>query len=532
MKSYDDMYEYLERQPQTLSGGQKQRLLIARSMAAKPNILILDDASSALDYKTDANLRQALAQHFKDTTIVTVAQRVSSIMHADLILVLDDGRVIEVKDFPGFAEKVDAFVKGGGTYVATYISGWVNEENLAFLGGYPGPLRSVLGIWDEETDALDETQANSFCYNGTKYACKEVCALVHPETAQSLAVYEENFYQGMPVLTKNNFGNGSAYYIAARTGRDFLKAFYGELAKETAIAVKEADKAAKVIGGVQYSRDVHYMDTALSIMGEYIDAITFHEYTADEQKVFSRVRALRALCDLYNPAIEIIQGESGSQSRSGGAGALKRGAWTPRKQAKQLLRHTVADLMTEVKFASYFTCVDMIEALLGDRAVKSTYMDYGYFGVLGAEFDEEGFAIGEYSPKPSYYALQNLCSLFAEKVESVNLPILIRQEESTRIFGSDLSEKELTYGGFRKPNGTNALFYWAPTDLMTIELESTISLQIAGLGEKVKLVDPMDGSVYELPENMIEKKAKGQLLLKNVPVKDYPMALVFGDYLI
>jgi len=108
----------------------------------------------------------------------------------------------------------------------------VNEENLAFLGGYPGPLRSVLGIWDEETDALDETQANSFCYNGTKYACKEVCALVHPETAQSLAVYEENFYQGMPVLTKNRFGNGSAYYIAARTGRDFLKAFYGELAKE------------------------------------------------------------------------------------------------------------------------------------------------------------------------------------------------------------------------------------------------------------------------------------------------------------
>ena len=132
----------------------------------------------------------------------------------------------------GFAEKVEAFVQNGGTYVASYISGWVNEDNLAFLGGYPGPLRKVLGIWDEETDALDETQTNCFTYNGTKYECKEVCALVHAETAVPLAAYEENFYQGMPVLTKNSFGQGSTYYIAARTGRDFLQAVYGEIAKE------------------------------------------------------------------------------------------------------------------------------------------------------------------------------------------------------------------------------------------------------------------------------------------------------------
>ena len=77
-----------------LSGGQKQRLLIARALAANPEILILDDASSALDYATDARLRQALYRNYHDTTTVLVAQRVSSLRHADWILVLDDGRVI------------------------------------------------------------------------------------------------------------------------------------------------------------------------------------------------------------------------------------------------------------------------------------------------------------------------------------------------------------------------------------------------------------------------------------------------------
>lgn len=77
-----------------LSGGQKQRLLIARALAADPEILILDDSSSALDYQTDANLRRALRQNYRHTTTVVVAQRISSLRHADLILVLSDGAVI------------------------------------------------------------------------------------------------------------------------------------------------------------------------------------------------------------------------------------------------------------------------------------------------------------------------------------------------------------------------------------------------------------------------------------------------------
>lgn len=77
-----------------LSGGQRQRVLVARALAGRPEILLLDDSSSALDYKTDAALRQALRQEYAGTTTIIAAQRVSSLLHADHILVLDEGKEI------------------------------------------------------------------------------------------------------------------------------------------------------------------------------------------------------------------------------------------------------------------------------------------------------------------------------------------------------------------------------------------------------------------------------------------------------
>lgn len=76
-----------------LSGGQKQRILIARALAGNPEILILDDSSSALDYKTDSKVRAAIRKHYPETTLVMIAQRISSVMHLDKILVLEDGSV-------------------------------------------------------------------------------------------------------------------------------------------------------------------------------------------------------------------------------------------------------------------------------------------------------------------------------------------------------------------------------------------------------------------------------------------------------
>ena len=95
IEGYEDAYDHEAAiHGANFSGGQKQRLLIARALAADPEILILDDASSALDYRTDAELRRAIREHHGDATTVVIAQRISSIMALDEILVLHEGRMI------------------------------------------------------------------------------------------------------------------------------------------------------------------------------------------------------------------------------------------------------------------------------------------------------------------------------------------------------------------------------------------------------------------------------------------------------
>ena len=95
IEGYEDAYDHEAAiHGANFSGGQKQRLLIARALAAKPEILILDDASSALDYRTDAEMRKAIREHHFAATQVVIAQRVSSIMGLDEILVLHEGEMI------------------------------------------------------------------------------------------------------------------------------------------------------------------------------------------------------------------------------------------------------------------------------------------------------------------------------------------------------------------------------------------------------------------------------------------------------
>jgi len=95
ISEFPEGYQHMLSQKGTnVSGGQKQRILISRAVVAGPEILILDDSSSALDYKTEANLRNALEDAMKDTTVINVAQRVSAVKNCDLILVVDEGRII------------------------------------------------------------------------------------------------------------------------------------------------------------------------------------------------------------------------------------------------------------------------------------------------------------------------------------------------------------------------------------------------------------------------------------------------------
>ena len=130
----------------------------------------------------------------------------------------------------GVADRVQALLEARGTFVATVFSGVVDETDLAFEGS-PGPLRALLGIRVEEIDGLDPDQTNRIdMVDGSgSYSCSRLCEVLWPETAEVLATYGEDFYGGTPVVTRNPFGAGQAYYVATDPEDRFLDDFVGGL---------------------------------------------------------------------------------------------------------------------------------------------------------------------------------------------------------------------------------------------------------------------------------------------------------------
>lgn len=142
----------------------------------------------------------------------------------------------------GFAERIERFVADGGTFVATWLTGIVNSTGLCFTGGFPGPLRKLLGVWAEEIDYLYDDERNSVVpvpgnslgLSGN-FGTSVVCDVVHAEGAETVATYGRDFYAGSPALTVNRFGKGEAWYLATRGDAALLDALHGTLARRLSI---------------------------------------------------------------------------------------------------------------------------------------------------------------------------------------------------------------------------------------------------------------------------------------------------------
>ena len=304
----------------------------------------------------------------------------------------------------------------------------------------------------------------------------------------------------------------------------------------TAEACRRGDPDCKVLGfaACRFNR-FGFMDRLCATgVCRHLDGITYHSYKITDEENEASFRFYDEVRKKYNPDLLVFQGESGTQSRSDGNGALRKACWTPLKQAKYLLRHLIVDLGSGADMASYFSCMDMIEALHGTTGDVSSYLDYGYFGVLGADFDEHGFATGAYTPKPAFYALQNLCSVLCEEYEPVTPPVEGVVEYSQRVWADDYDFDRARSYCFQKPNGSVGLFYWnGESNILTQTYEGTVSLRVPKrlVHEKPpRLTDLLTGDVYELPESMIVDK-KNFYRLAHLPITDAPLLLTFGDFM-
>lgn len=138
--------------------------------------------------------------------------------------------------------KIRKFVENGGILVMTYWSGIVNETDLCHLGGTPHDLMDVLGLRSQEIDGLYDGEINTVLPIkdnrlgiSKSYTCQNLCELIQLKGAQALMEYESDFYAGMPALTRNAYGKGTAYYICADMEADFYEDVYKKICDDSGI---------------------------------------------------------------------------------------------------------------------------------------------------------------------------------------------------------------------------------------------------------------------------------------------------------
>ncbi|MFT8728396.1 MAG: beta-galactosidase [Liquorilactobacillus ghanensis] len=129
--------------------------------------------------------------------------------------------------------KITNFVENGGKFITSYFSGLVDETDNIYLGGYPGPLKKVTGLWVEETDAILPESVIKIKFNDGLSADGTLLSdLIHLERASALAYYDSEFYQGTPAITKNIFGKGESYYLGSKLDNKSLKHLFKTICQD------------------------------------------------------------------------------------------------------------------------------------------------------------------------------------------------------------------------------------------------------------------------------------------------------------
>ncbi|WP_018750130.1 beta-galactosidase [Paenibacillus sanguinis] len=165
-------------------------------------------------------------------------------------------------------DKLEQFVRNGGTLLATYWTGVVDENDLCHLGGFPGPLRKTVGVWAEEIEGLHDhernalvmVEGNSLNLSGV-FEIHELCERIHVEDAKVIGMYQDDFYAGEPALTVNELGKGKAYYLAARVSDSiFYEELYSRLVQEAGVRqALEVDLPPGVTAGLRTDGEYEYI---------------------------------------------------------------------------------------------------------------------------------------------------------------------------------------------------------------------------------------------------------------------------------
>lgn len=135
----------------------------------------------------------------------------------------------------GLAPKINTYVENGGNFVTTYMSGMVNSTDNVYLGGYPGPLKEVTGIWVEESDAVVPGHQTKVSIDGKDYDAGLICDLIHSDSAKVLARYSNEFYAETPAITQNEYGKGNAWYVGTRLDQAGLSHLFDQILEITHI---------------------------------------------------------------------------------------------------------------------------------------------------------------------------------------------------------------------------------------------------------------------------------------------------------